>query len=425
MTHFCGSALEAVSCIKSGERIWIHSMAATPVLLLEALGQHALNHRDIQLLQSHLEHSESLAAPELEGHLRNRVFFAGKETRGLINQDRADYIPIFLSEIPKLFRRGEQKLDSAVVQVSPPDAHGNCSLGISVEATKAATEVADKVIAHINPSMPRTHGDSFIHINEIDFSFKADNPMICHERTAISEVNRRIGEHVASLIDDGACLQLGIGGIPDAVLASLTNHRDLGVHTEMFSDGVIPLVESGVINNSRKSSHQGRLITGFVIGSQALYDFVDNNPQVRFADIEYVNNPTVIARNSNVVSINSALQIDFTGQVCADSIGMRIYSGVGGQLDFVLGAMLSEGGKSVIALPSTASKGTLSRLVPLLTPGAGVVTTRAHVDYIVTEYGVAHLRNRSLLERAEDLISIAHPDFRDDLQNEMRQLLSL
>jgi acyl-CoA hydrolase len=425
MTQFCSSALEAVASIQSGERVWVHSMAATPVKMLEALAKHALSHRDIQVLQLHLEHSDSLCAPELEGHLRNRVFFAGKETRALINSDKADYVPIFLSEIPKLFRGGEQPLDSAIIQVSPPDEHGNCSLGISVEATKAATEVADKIIAHINPNMPRTHGDSFIHINDIDFAYEETVPMICHEPGEISEVNRQIGENVASLIGDGACLQMGIGGIPDAVLACLGNHRDLGIHTEMFSDGVIPLVESGVITNRNKHFHQGRIITGFCMGSQALYDFVDDNPLVRFIDIEYVNKPTVIARNSNVVSINSALQIDFTGQVCADSIGMRIYSGVGGQLDFVLGAMLSEGGKSIIALPSTASGGSVSRLVPLLSPGAGVVTTRAHVDYIVTEYGVAQLRNRSLIERAQDLIGIAHPDFREKLELEMHELLAI
>ncbi len=425
MTQFCNSALEAVGAIQSGDKVWVHSMAATPVVLLEALAQHAQNHSDIQLYQLHLENSDALCAPELEGHLRNCVFFAGRETRSLINEGRADYIPIFLSEIPRLFRNREQHLDAAIIQVSPPDEHGNCSLGISVEATKAATEVAGKVIAHINPNMPRTHGDSFIHLRDIDFAYEQAEPMICHERNAISEVNQRIGEHVASLIPDGACLQMGIGGIPDAVLACLGNHRDLGIHTEMFSDGVIPLVESGVINNRLKHFHQGRIVTGFVMGSQQLYDFVDDNPQVRFIDIEYVNKPTIIARNDNMVSINSALQIDFTGQVCADSIGMNIYSGVGGQLDFVLGAMLSNGGKSVIALPSTASGGKLSRLVPLLSPGAGVVTTRAHVDYVVTEYGVAHLRNRSLMERATDLIGIAHPDFREPLEKEMYELLEL
>lgn len=425
MAQYCDSALEALAAIKSGENLWIHSMAATPTLMLEALAEHARTCFGLQALQLHLENSSALAAPELEGHLRNRVFFAGKDTRALINDDQADYVPIFLSEIPKLFRRGDQRIDTAIIQVSTPDEHGYCSLGISVEATKAAVESAGRVVAHINPEMPRTHGDSFLSLAAIDFAWLESAPIITHDRPVLSPVNLAIGEYVASLIEDGSCLQLGIGEIPDAVLQCLAQHRDLGIHTEMFSDGVIPLVESGAINNSRKRSHSGRIVTGFVMGTQDLYRFVHDNPEVRFLDIEYVNDPVVISRNKKVVSINSALQIDFSGQVCADSIGTKIYSGVGGQLDFVFGSMLSEGGKSVIALPSTAAGGSLSRLVPVLTQGAGVVTTRAHVDYVVTEYGVAALRGRSLTERAKDLIGIAHPDFREDLQRQAHDILHI
>lgn len=400
-------------------------MAATPVLLLEGLAEHARSLSDVTLMQLHLEHAEPITQESLAGHLRNRCFFAGAETRALIQSGRADYVPIFLSEIPKLFRRGEQRVDTALVQVSSPDAHGNCSLGISVEATAAACEVAGKVIAHVNPKMPRTHGDSFINLKDVDAWFEAEHPLIVHEATAGSPVHARIGANVAGLVEDGACLQMGIGAIPDAVLHCLDDRRDLGVHTEMFSDGVLALVERGVLNNSRKKVARGRIATGFAMGSQTLYDFVDDNPEVVFLDIEFVNSPVVIARNPTVTSINSAIQIDLSGQVCADSMGAKIYSGVGGQVDFVLGAAYSEGGKSIIALPSTARGGELSRLVPTLAEGAGVVTTRAAVDYIVTEHGVAELRGRSIAERARDLIGIADPRFQEDLAREARDKLGL
>jgi len=323
---------------------------------------------------------------------------------------------MFLSEIPKLFRSGRQKIDTALIQVSPPDRHGNCTLGISVEATKAACDNATTIIAHINPNMPRTHGDSIIPFSKVDIAFEAAVPMFAHESMELSDIDRQIGKNVAELIDDGDCLQMGIGAIPDAVLACLNGHSHLGIHTEMFSDGVVPLVEKGVIDNSNKSIHPGKIVTGFVMGSQALYDFVDDNGNVRFLDIEYVNNIATIRKNKAVVSINSALQVDFTGQVCADSIGDKIYSGVGGQLDFVLGSQLSEDGRSIIALPSTARNGTVSRIVPFLSQGAGVVTTRAHVDYIVTEYGVASLRGASLKERRQQLIAISHPNFRGEME---------
>ncbi len=427
MIRYVESAREAVAAIGSGETLWSHSMAATPTVLLEALAEHTQSSglRDLTLMQLHLEHAEAVAAPALEGRLRNRCFFAGKTTRNLINQGRADYVPIFLSEIPKLFRRGEQGLDTALVQVSMPDQHGNCSLGISVEATKAACEVAGRIIAHVNPRMPRTHGDSFINIRDIHYAYKAEAPLLSPEPRRLGQVEQCIGEIVASLIEDGDCLQMGIGGIPDATLGFLRDRRDLGVHTEMFSDGVLDLIEAGVITNSRKKISPGRTVTGFVMGSERLYNFVDDNPEVRFLDIEFVNNPVVIAKNPQVTSINSAIQIDLTGQVCADSMGHKIYSGVGGQVDFVLGANFSERGKSIIALPSTARKGESSRLVPSLAEGAGVVTTRAQVDYVVTEYGYAELRGRSLTERARDLINIAHPNFREELAREARDKLNL
>ena len=322
-------------------------------------------------------------------------------------------------------RRREQRLDTALVQVSTPDKHGNCSLGISVEATAAACEMAGKIIAHMNPNMPRTHGDSFINLRDIDYAYMEEAPLIESDAREVSEVEQRIGEIVASRIKDGDCLQMGIGAIPDAALRCMKDRRDLGVHTEMFSDGVLELIEAGVITNANKKVARGRVVTGFAMGSERLYRFVDDNPEVTFLDIEFVNNPVVIAKNPQVASINSAIQIDLTGQICADSMGHKIYSGVGGQVDFVLGATFSEHGKSIIALPSTARAETLSRLVPALERGAGVVTTRAAVDYVVTEYGIAELRGRSLSERARDLINIAHPKFREALAREARDTLGL
>ena len=425
MACFTETALDAVSIIGSGENIWCHSMAATPTVLLEALAQHAQSLCGVTMMQLHLEHAESIADPALEGHLRNRCFFAGKTTRNLINEGRADYVPMFLSEIPKLLRHGEQQVDTALVQVSTPDQHGNCSLGISVEATAAACDVAKRIIAHVNPNMPRTHGDSFINIRDIDYAFVAETPLITIERKDISDTERRIGEIIASRIKDGDCLQMGIGAIPNAALSFMKDRRDLGVHTEMFSDGVLDLIEAGVITNSNKKVARGRTVTGFTMGSDRLYRFVDDNPEVTFLDIEFVNNPVVIAKNPQVTAINSAIQIDLTGQVCADSMGHKIYSGVGGQVDFVLGANFSEHGKSIIALPSTAKKGAFSRLVPALERGAGVVTTRALVDYVVTEYGIAELRGRSIAERARDLINISHSDFREELAREARDTLGL
>lgn len=409
------NAHEALQILEDNDVIWCQSMAATPYKLLEGLAEVALSRRNLTLLQLHTEHSEVLCQPELKGHLRQRAFFVGKSTRGAVNEGLADYVPMFLSEIPKLFRSGEQKLDAVLIQVSPPDAHGYCSLGISVEATRAALQVARKVIAWVNPYMPRTHGDSFISLNQIDRYFVHEAPLPIHQQPEQSDVTSRIGELVAGLIDDGDCLQMGIGAIPDATLRCLGSHKDLGIHTEMFSDGVLPLVESGVINNSRKRKHRGKIVTTFAMGSQKLYDFVNDNPLVAFLDVEYTNDTAVIRQNKQVMAINSALQIDLSGQVCADSMGTKIYSGVGGQMDFVRGASLSEGGRSVIALPATACGGKISRISSMLNPGAGVVTTRAHVHYVVTEFGVANLRAKSLTERAAALITIAAPEFREEL----------
>lgn len=419
------SATEAVQLIKSGDNIWVHSMAATPVQLISALAEHAKSLVDVTVMQLHLEHADGLADPALFGHLRNRCYFASKSTRHLIKQGRADYVPMFLSEIPKLFRRQQQHVDVALIQVSPPDKQGFCSLGISVEATRAATQSAKTIIAHINPNMPRTHGDAFIAYKDLTVVYQAEEALIETPATLLTAEQQKIGSYIASLIDDGSCLQMGIGAIPDAVLNNLSTHQHLGIHTEMFSNGVLPLIEKSVIDNSRKKIHPGKIVTGFVMGDKRLYNFVDDNPEVAFLDIEYVNNPMTISRNERVVSINSAIQIDLTGQVCADSIGSDIYSGVGGQLDFVLGASFSENGKSIIALPSTAQENNISRIVSTLTAGAGVVTTRAHVDYVVTEYGIAQLHGKSLKERATSLIHISHPKFRQQLSQQAYDLLSL
>lgn len=422
ITKYQQAAASAVSSIGDGEFVWCHSMGATPYVLLGGLAEHARNRKDLQLMQLHTEHSGMLAVPEMQGHLKNRCFFVGASTRKSVNEGRDEFVPIFLSEIPKLFRRGEQRVDTALVQVSPPDAHGNCSLGISVEATRAAVEMAGKVIAQINPLMPRVLGDGFIPIKRFDAVIEAESPLPEIVSGTPGEVETRIGEHVAAMIRDGDCLQMGIGDIPNAVLSCLGNHKDLGIHTEMISDGLVHLYNKGAISNRRKKRFPGRIVSTFALGSRLLYDFCDDNPEMLLLDVEYVNDTHVIRQNRNVVAINSALQVDVTGQVCADSIGTHIYSGVGGQLDFIRGAGLSEGGRGIIAMPATAAGGTVSRIVPTLTTGAGVVTTRAHAHYIVTEYGVANLRGKSLRERAEALIAIAAPQFRQQLCEEVNKL---
>jgi acyl-CoA hydrolase len=343
------------------------------------------------------------------------AFFVGANVRQALNEGHAEYIPVFLSEVPNLFRKNVLPLDVAMLNVSPPDKHGFCTLGVSIDVARAAFETAKCVVAQINPQVPRTQGDALIHIDQIAYAVEVDEPLNEVQMPELTEVDLAIGRHIAELVDDGATIQMGIGSIPNAVLASLTNHKDLGVHTEMFSDGVIPLVESGVINGRLKVKHPGRMVAGFVMGTRKLYDFIDDNPQVLMLDIAYVNDTSVIRRNPKVTAVNSAIEVDLTGQVCADSIGMRQYSGVGGQMDFIRGASLSEGGKPIIALPSQTKRGE-SKIVPFLKQGAGVTSTRAHVHYIVTEFGVANLYGKNMRQRASELIKIAHPNHREALE---------
>lgn len=416
MATLCQSAAEAVAAIQPHQSIYIHGMAATPKVLVDALAEHARTLEGLRLVHLHCEDLDALCDVSLQGHVYHHCYFIDKHTRPLLATGMADYAPVFLSEVPKLFRSRVEPIDAVLLQVSPPNKHGFCSLGVSVEAARAACEVASIVIAHINPQMPVTHGDAFIHINDISFAYEESRPVYEKQPGVPDDVSKAIGQHVAELIPDGACLQTGIGAIPDAVLACLGDHKHLGVHTEMFSDGVISLVENGIIDNSRKKTHPGKLVTGFALGSRALYDFVDDNPECVFLDSEYINDTSTIRRNPGMIAINSALEVDITGQVCADSIGSTIYSGFGGQMDFVRGASLSPDGKAIIALPSTAAGGTVSRISHQLRLGSGVVTTRAHVQYIVTEYGVADLRGKSLRERAQALINIAHPTFREELK---------
>lgn len=410
---------EAVSFIRSGMNVFLHGAAASPLSLEEALCDRT-DLADVKLYHLHKGGPALFAAPELAGRFRSYSLFAGANVRQAIDEGRADFVPIFLSDIPWLFQSQQVPLDVAVVQLSYPDAHGYCTLGTSVDAAKAAVESARVVIAEINCRMPRTHGNSFVHLSEVDAFVLADRPLVAHAPAAIGPVERAIGERVAALVEDGSTLQLGIGAIPDAVLAALTDKRELGIHTEMFSDGVVDLVEAGVVTNRRKAVHAGRLVTSFVNGSQRLYDFVDDNPAVEFHPCDYTNDTALIRRHDKMVAINSAIEIDLTGQVCADSMGTRIYSGIGGQMDFMRGAALSRGGKPIIALPSTACKGTVSRIAATLKPGAGVVTTRGHVHWVATEYGVVNLHGLSLRERGEALVSIAHPDFHAELRDTLK-----
>ena len=414
------SAEEAVGSIRSGDRVFIHGVAAAPQVLIEAMVARSGDLKDVELVHLHTEGRAPYSLPEHEGSFHVNAFFVGGNVREAVNEGRGDYIPVFLSEIPALFRRKVLPLDVALINVSPPDKHGFCSLGVSVDIARAAADTARIVIAQINPNVPRTLGDALVHINDIHFAVEVDELLPEVPPPAPTAVDEAIGRSIAELIDDGATLQMGIGAIPNAVLASLTNHKDLGIHTEMFSDGLIDLVESGVVNGRKKAKHPGKIVSGFVMGTKRLYDFVDDNPQVLMLDIGYVNDTSVIRRNPKVTAINSAIEVDLTGQVCADSIGRRQYSGVGGQMDFIRGASLSEGGKPIIALPSSTSRGE-SKIVPFLKEGAGVVTTRAHVHYIVTEYGVADLYGKNLRQRARELIRIAHPDHREELERQARE----
>jgi 4-hydroxybutyrate CoA-transferase len=408
-------AADAVSTVKSLDRVFVQTAAAAPQQLVAALTARASSLRGVEICHLHTEGTAPYVAAELADSFHTNVFFVAPNMRDAVASGAADYIPVFLSEVPALFRRGLLPLDVAMIQVSPPDRHGFCTLGVSVDATRAAVQTARHVIAEINPRMPRTHGDGLVHVDDIDFGVAVDYPVHEHRQKALSDTERAIGRHVADLVEDGATLQMGIGSIPDAVLAALGGHRELGVHTEMFSDGVIDLVERGVITGTRKTVHPGKLVATFLLGTRRLYDFVDDNPQVVMLGADYVNDTAVIRRNPKVTAINSAIEVDITGQVAADSIGTRQYSGVGGQMDFIRGASLSPGGRPIIALPSTTKHGE-SRIAATLRLGAGVVTTRAHVHYVVTEYGVAHLYGRNLRQRARALIDIAHPDHREPLE---------
>lgn len=405
------SAKDAVQCVKHGHRVFIGSGAGEPQLLVDALASRE------ELSDTEIIHILTLGVatytqPRFGSRFRHNAFFIGPNVRQAVSEGRADYTPVFLSEIPNLFRTGRTVIDVALISVSPPDRHGYCSFGVSTDIVKAATESAHFVIAEVNSRMPRALGDCFIHVHDLDLLVPSDNPILELPPAQPDELAQRIGRHIANLIEDGATLQLGIGTIPDAVLYYLDEFRDLGIHTEMFSDGLIPLVEKGVVNNAEKTLHRGKIIASFVLGSQRLYDFIDNNPLIEFHPTEYVNDPFIIAQNDKMISINAAIEVDVTGQVCADSLGTMFYSGIGGQVDFVRGASRSRGGKPIIALPSTADNEVFSRIVPSLKPGAGVVTSRGDVHYVVTEYGAAYLHGKNIRERAMSLIQIAHPKFR-------------
>ncbi len=410
------SAGEALENVRSGDRIWIHSGCAEPEILVDALVKRWNELEDVEIVHLMLLGSAKYAQKGMEGHFRHNGFFLGKNVRGAVEEGTADYIPIFLSEIPRLFFDGRMQIDVSLIHVSPPDNHGFCSLGTGVDCTMAAADTSKTVIAQVNPRMPRTLGDSFIHVNKIDYFVEADVPLIELPRLRMSKLHKEIGRHAASLIEDGSTLQMGIGGIPDAVLYFLSDRKDLGIHTEMFSDGVVELIENGVITNDRKTLHRGKSVVSFVLGSESLYKFIDNNPAFEFRPSDYVNDPFIISKNDKMIAINSAIEVDLSGQVVADSIGYSIYSGIGGQVDFVRGAARSRGGKPIIALPSTAGGGGISRIVPKISEGAGVVTSRGDVHYVVTEFGSAYLHGRNLRERAKALIKIAHPDFRKELE---------
>lgn len=412
------SVEEAVSFIKSGMNVFVHGSAATPAPLLDALSRRT-DLSGVRVYHLHTEGSDAFVAKEAAGRIFSNSFFTGPAARAAIADGRADFIPVFLSDIPGLFKSGRIKLDVALVQLSPADSHGLCTLGTSVDAARAAVDTAKMVIAEVNARMPRTHGDGAVPLAKLHAYAETDRALPNHPPGEESAIEGRIGELVANLVEDGSTLQMGIGAIPDAVLSRLKGKRDLGVHTEMFSDRLIDLVECGAVNNAKKSIYPGRIVTSFVSGSKRLYDFVDDNRLVEFHPCDHTNDTALIRRNPKVVAINSALEVDLTGQVCADSIGHKIYSGIGGQMDFIRGSALSAGGKPIIALPATAAGGKISRISGELTPGAGVVTTRGHVHWVVTEYGAVDLYGLSLRQRGEALISIAHPDFRGELKKKL------
>jgi acyl-CoA hydrolase len=406
---------EALRCVQSGMRVYIHPGCAEPETLVEALIRRAPNVQDVEIVHMMTFGRADYVAPEMAGHFRHNAMFIGSNVREAVNEGRADYTPVYLSEIEGLFESGAMPIDVALIEVSPPDSHGFCSFGVGVDTTLTAAKCAHYVIAQVNDRMPRTYGDSFIHVNDIDAIVESSRPLCAMKKPESSELHVAIARNVAGLIEDGSVLQTGIGGIPDAVLPFLMDRKDLGVHSELVSDGVIPLVEAGVLTGARKNFKPRKIILGFAIGTAKLFEFVDNNPIFEFHPTAYTNDPGLIGRNDNMIAINSALQIDLTGQVCSDSIGNYFYSGIGGQVDFLRGASHSKGGKPIIALPSTAKNGAVSRIVPMLTAGAGVVTSRGLIRYVATEYGVAYLHGKSIRERAKALIEIAHPKFREEL----------
>jgi 4-hydroxybutyrate CoA-transferase len=410
------SADEVLRLVESGHRVYLHEVAMTPHELVDALVRRARSLNGIETISIHTEGPAPYVAPDLVGHIRHNALFVGSNVRDAVNDGRAEYTPVFLSGVPALFAGVDLPLDVALVQVTPPDRHGFCRLGVSIACARAAVDHARIVIGLVNPCVPMTLGNSAVQVSRFAALVETNRPLPTLEPKPISETAHTIGRHVASLVPNRATLQIGIGEIPDAVLSSLSGHEDLGIHTEMFSDGLLALAEAGVITNRFKSTWKGRVVTSFALGSQRLYDFIDGNPFVEFHASDIVNDTREIRRNEKMIAINSALQVDLTGQVVADSIGSYIYSGIGGQMDFVHGARLAPGGKAVIGLPATAKDGTVSRIVPTLSEGSGVVTTRGHVEYVATEYGVVDLSGQSLRRRAELLTSIAHPDMRPDLE---------
>jgi acyl-CoA hydrolase len=415
------SAAEAVAGIRSGDQVYVQCAAATPSRLLDALVARAPELHDVVMIHLHTEGPGPHLAPEMEGHFRHRALFIGPNARAAVNDGRADFVPVFLSDIPHLLLSGQQRLDAVLCNVSPPDSHGYCSLGTSVEAMQAAIRSARVVIAQVNAAMPRTLGDSFVHVDDIDLGVEVSIPPYLHPPPELGEVERRIGEFAADLVPDEATLQMGIGAIPTAVALALRGKRNLGVHTEMMTDCVVDLVEAGVVTGAAKERHRGKILCTFLMGTEKLYRFVHDNPMVEMRACDFTNDTHVIRGFRRMTAINSAISVDLTGQVCADSIGWHLYSGVGGQMDFVRGAALAPEGRAIIALPSTAAGGRVSRIVPFLAEGSGVVTTRAHVRTVVTEWGVAELHGKCIRERAQELIAIAHPDFRDELTAQARE----
>lgn len=415
------SAADVVAHIQSNQRVFVHGGASTPTVLLDALVEQAPRLSNVELIHLHTIHSASYAEPRLRESFRVANLFVGQNMRDKLEGERVDYLPCFLSEIPALFRSGRRPIDVALIHVSPPDRHGYCSLGASVDIARAAIDVSKVVLAQVNPRMPRAHGDGMVHLDNIHSYIEVDVPLPEVPRHTLSESERAIGKFAAEIIEDGATLQMGIGAVPDAVLDALRGHKNLGIHTEMWSDGALDLIKCGAVTNSLKKHHAGKTVSGFVMGTKEVYDFIDDNPSAVQLDIAYVNNPTIIAKNLKVTAINSAVEIDLTGQVCADSVGSRVISGVGGQMDFIRGASLSIGGKPIIALTSRTKKGD-SRIVPVLRSGAGVVTTRSHVHYVITEYGVADLYGKTLHERARALTAISHPEDRSFLERTWHEL---